>query len=142
LDDTGWVLWLRAVTHEDTVRGIARAAGVSHTTVQRWLVKGVPARTVWDLTLKFKGDPIAALVVLERVTPEQVGQLNFAAVMKYADVDMLTAELHERATRARAAPVQSEAFTGHPFRFAEPRSRRSHGVPLGRSDNLARHSCG
>jgi hypothetical protein len=72
MDDTKWVRWLRTVTREDSVRGIAKAAGVSHTTVQRWIVKGVPPPTVWELTVRFKADPILAMIVLGRVTTEQV----------------------------------------------------------------------
>lgn len=128
MDDTKWVRWLRAVTHEDTERGIARAVGVSHTTVQRWVSKGVPPQTAWELTVRFKGDPIATLVVLGRVAPEDVSQLNFAAIMRYADADLLTAELHSRAMRERSKPHRSDAFNGSAFNFDA----------LGRSDALER----
>ena len=105
MDDTKWERWLRAVTHEASERGIARAAGVSHTTVQRWIVKGVPVQTVWELTLRFRADPVETLIVLGRVAPEQVTQLNWAALVRYAPADVLTAELHSRTVQAlRKAP--------------------------------------
>lgn len=115
MDDSKWGTWLRAVTGEQSIRGIARAAGVTHPTVRRWLVKGVPPQTVWEITLRFKADPVETLIMLGRVTPERVHELNFSAVVKYADADVLTAELHNRAMRARAKPVRSDEFKGCPF---------------------------
>lgn len=120
MDDTKWVRWLRTVTGEETVRGIARAAGVSHTTVQRWVTKGVPPQTVWELVVQFRGDPIAALVVLGRITVHQVADLNFGAVLPYVPEETLTSELHRRAMERRHM------------------SARVPGVPLGWADNLAR----
>lgn len=131
MEETKWAQWLRSLTHEDTERGIARVVGRSHTTVQRWASKGVPVQTVWELTVRFKGDPIAALVLLDRVKPEQVQLLNFAAMLRYADADLLTAELHSRAMRERAKAIRSDAFDGVPFRDDQNSS-------LGRSDSLER----
>lgn len=122
---------MRSLTHEDTERGIARAVGCSHTTVQRWAAKGLSPQMVWDLTVRFRGDPIAALVLLERVRPDQVQLLNFAAVMRYADADLLTAELHSRAMRERSKANRSDAFDGSPFQV-------DHDGTLGRSDSLER----
>jgi hypothetical protein len=139
--DNKWARWLRTVTGHQTARGIARAVGVSHTTVQRWISSGVPPSTVWEITLRFKGDPIAALVVLGRVTPDQVSMLNLAAVMKYADVDLLTAELHSRAQRERQKQERSDAFDGAPFQMEDEKPpTRSPGVPLGRSDAMRQQS--
>jgi hypothetical protein len=131
---------LRATTGQESVRGIAKAVGVSHTTVQRWVTAGVPPPTVWDITLRFKGDPIAALVVLDRVPADKVHQLNLAAVVKYADADILTAELHERAKRERAKKERSDAFHGCTFQFHEKPPTRAPGVPLGRSDVMRHNS--
>ena len=117
MDDTKWARWLRTVTREDTVRGIARATGRSHTTVHRWLTGGVPPSIVWELTLRFRGDPIAALVVLGRINPDQVSQVNYAAIVKYADADVLTGELHSRAMRERAKRERSDAFDGTPYEY-------------------------
>jgi hypothetical protein len=100
-----WANWLRDVTGEDTVRGIARKVGRSHTQVQRWIAKGVPPDTVWEITLRFKADPVSALIALGRVTPEQVPQLNWAEIVRYAPAEVLTAELHNRTVTAlRARP--------------------------------------
>ena len=115
LDGNTWGCWLREITREETIRGIARAAEVSHTTVRRWISEGVPPPTVWELTLKFRGDPITALVILGRITPEQVSQLNWPAAVRYADADVLTGELHRRAMRERVKPERSDAFDGLSF---------------------------
>jgi hypothetical protein len=141
LDDTKWVRWLRATTGQDSVRGIAKAVGVSHTTVQRWATAGVPPPTVWEITLRFKGDPIAALVVLDRVPADKVQQLNLAAVVRYADADILTGELHSRAMREAVKQERSDAFDGLPFRMEDEKPpTRSPGVPLGRSDAMRQQS--
>lgn len=99
-DENVWFRWLKQTTRQGSARGIAKSAGVSHTTVLRWLERGVPASNVWELTVKFRGDPIAALVMLERITQEQVGQLNYAKLVRYAPAQVLTAELHERTVHA------------------------------------------
>jgi len=103
LDDAKWERWLRTVTHENSVRGIARATGRSHTTVQRWVANGVPVQTVWELTLRFRSDPVQALIVLGRLTPEQVPRLNWAEIVRYAPAEVLTAELHGRTVTALTA---------------------------------------
>lgn len=97
LDETRWLRWLSALTHEKTGRGIARVVGVSHTQVQRWVSRGVPAQTAWELTVRFKGDPVATMVVLGRVAPDDVLALNYEALVRYAPSEVLTAELHARA---------------------------------------------
>jgi len=105
LDDSKWERWLRSVTRERSVRGIARATGRSHTTVQRWITNGVPVQTVWELTLRFRADPVRSLIMLGRLTPEEVPQLNWAEIVRYAPAEVLTAELHGRTVTAlRARP--------------------------------------
>lgn len=99
MEDTKWSRWLRTVTKEDSVRGIARAAKVTHPTVTRWISKGVPPAKVWELTVRLHGDPIEALIVLGRITPAQVADLNYAALLSYAPEQALTWELHRRATQ-------------------------------------------
>ena len=103
MEGARWATWLRDVTGEDTVRGIARKVGRSHTQVQRWIAKGVPPDTVWEITLRFKGDPVSALIVLGRVTPDQVSQLNWAELVRYAPAEVLTAELHNRTVTVLSA---------------------------------------
>lgn len=121
MEDTKWSRWLRTVTKEDTVRGIARAAKVTHPTVSRWISKGVPPATVWELTLRLHGDPIEALIVLGRITPEQVADLNHAALVSYAPDQALTWELHRRATqRDKEWPLslsRSDVIPRPPFRL-------------------------
>lgn len=116
MEDSKWLLWLRATTGEESFRGIARATGVTHPTVARWVSKGIPAETVWELTVRLNGDPIAALILLDRIKPAQTGDLNYSAIVKYAPEHALTSELHRRAVK------------------------RHRDQSLGRSDALARQS--
>jgi hypothetical protein len=103
LRHTKWGRWLYEVTGEDKVRGVARAAGVSHTTVARWIENGVPPERVAELTVKFGADPIAGLVLIGWLREEDVARMNYAAVVQYAPADVLAAELLKRATRYIAA---------------------------------------
>lgn len=101
MDDTKWFRWLRKTTRERTARGIALRVGVSHTTVLKWIDSGVPHTRVWELVLRFNGDPVSACVVLGYVTPEDVPKFNYAAVVQYAPTVVLTEELHNRATTTK-----------------------------------------
>jgi hypothetical protein len=65
----------------------------------------VPVQTAWDLTVRFRGDPIETLVLLGRIRPEDVPGLNYTELVKYAPADALTQELHSRTvTVLRAHP--------------------------------------
>ena len=110
-----WECWLQETTRKSSSREIAQVVGRSHTTVLRWFARGVPPPVVWELTLRFKGDPVAALVVLGRIKPDEVSQLNFGAVVRYADADVLTGELHRRSMRERVKDERSDAFDGMSF---------------------------
>jgi hypothetical protein len=88
--------WLQEVTGETTIRGAARAAGVTHPTIQRWLKGGAPIRAVIDLTVKFECDLIEALVVWGHLDDGDVAKLNYAALMKYVPGEVLTGEVHAR----------------------------------------------
>jgi len=101
MDETKWLRWLRTVTRESTIRGIARAAGVSHTSVRKWVAQGIPADRAWDLAVRFQGDPIEVLVLFGRIDPEQVRDLNYAAVAEYMPTWVLTEELNRRALITR-----------------------------------------
>lgn len=101
LGETDWSRWLRDVTRETSIRGIASATGVTHTTVRKWLLHGVPPDRAWSIAVKFRADPIELLVLLDRITPEQVGDLNYRAIVEYAPTTILTEELHKRATTVR-----------------------------------------
>ena len=102
-DSTQWLQWLIATTGEKSTRGIARRVGVSHTTVQRWALTGVPPQRAWELTVRFRGDPIATLVILGRVAPDEVSHLNFGAIVRYAPAQALTKELHARTEQVLTA---------------------------------------
>ena len=101
MDETKWFRWLRAATRETTIRGIARAAGVSHTTVRKWIAQGVPPDRAWDIAVRFRTDPIELLVLFGRIEPGQVPDLNYAAIAQYVPTFVLTEELHRRAETTR-----------------------------------------
>lgn len=110
---------MRGITREESARAIARATGVSHTTVQRWISKGVPAEIVWELTVRFNADPIEALILLERITPDQTAVLNYSAIVKYAPDHALTAEIHRRALQRHAQrPRKSDVLPRQSFRLS------------------------
>lgn len=96
--DTDWGRWLSTTTHETTLRGIGTAAGVSHTTVRRWISRGVPSDRAWSLAVRYHADPIELLVLLGKLQPDDVSQLNYAAIVKYVPSVILTEEIHRRAT--------------------------------------------
>jgi hypothetical protein len=89
--------WLKAVTGEGTVRGMARECGVSHTTIQRWLRGELPAGTLTKLMVKFDADPIEASVVWGFLDDASVAKLNWDAMVKYIPVAVLAEEMHRRA---------------------------------------------
>jgi hypothetical protein len=101
MEATKWRRWLTKTTGEKSTRAIARKVGVSHTTVQRWIAEGVPHARVWELTLRFHGDPVAACVVLGYVSPEDVRLFNYEKVVEYAPTVVLTNELHNRAVTTK-----------------------------------------
>jgi hypothetical protein len=100
-DETKWLRWLRAVTRERSERAIARKVGVSHTTVQRWVAKGIQPETVWRLVVRFSGDPVQAVVVLGWMEPEQVRLIDWAKVAEYMPTYVMTEELNKRAHTTR-----------------------------------------
>ena len=111
MEKSKWFRWLATVTDEHTERGIARKIGVSHTTVQRWVRGGVPVSKVWELTLRFQGDPISALVLLRRIDEAQVHELNWEAIVRYAPIEVLGTELAARITEgARLYPKEAESL--------------------------------
>jgi len=124
-----WREWLTNLTGEDSERKIARKVGRSHTTVQRWLAHGVPAQAVSELTARFGGDPIEALVLTGWLKDEHVAGLNYAALVKYVPADVLANELARRADLY----VQTE-----PDRLRK--TRTGHGAGPGPSDVLPRSS--
>ena len=111
VEKSKWFRWLATVTDEHSERGIARKIGVSHTTVQRWVRDGVPVSTVWELTLRFQGDPLAAMVLLRRIDESQLSELNWAAIVRYAPIEVLGAELAARITAgARLYPKEAASL--------------------------------
>lgn len=117
---TKWGTWLRRVTRQDSSRNIAKKVGVSHTTVLRWIDRGVPPPTAWNLTIRFRGDPIETLVLLGWIGVEDIPVLNFDAIMQYAPEPSMTGELHSRAlttihqhpgARLQKVVAELEAYT-------------------------------
>lgn len=95
MDSRRW-RWLVEQTGEDTTRGIAAACGVSHTTIGRWLAKGIPMNKLTELMFRFHCDPIEACVIWGYLTPEQVGGLNWEAFAHYMPFSVLVEEVHRR----------------------------------------------
>lgn len=112
MDDLTLLRWLQKTTGEKTGRAIAAKIGVSHTTVQRWLSKGAPPRTVLELSIRFRGDPMEAAVMSGLVCNSEVASLNYAELAKYIPVEILAAELARRAStyaREREDPLRKTA---------------------------------
>lgn len=97
MDETKWLRWLMELTGEESIRGIGRAVGRSHTTVLRWLQQGVPDEVMWELTVRFRGDPGETLMVAGNLDAEDLANLNHEAAVKYIPTHVLAAELHRRA---------------------------------------------
>jgi len=98
MGESHWERWLRTVTRETSMRGVARKIGVSHTTVQNWVRNGVPTEKVAEITHRFGADPIEALVLTGLVREEHVPHLNYEEIVKYVPVEVLAGELSRRAT--------------------------------------------
>jgi hypothetical protein len=90
--------WLVTHTGETTTRGMARACGVTHTTVQRWLSKGIPMRALTELLFKFDADPVEAVVAWGYMPPELVEHMNWKAFVRWVPFDVLVDEIHRRET--------------------------------------------
>lgn len=95
MDRNRW-LWLVQQTGEDTTRGIARECGVSHTTVQRWLSKGIPVPVLADLVCRLNADPLEAWMAWGFIGPEHVEGMNWEALAQYMPLRVLLAEVHRR----------------------------------------------
>lgn len=89
--------WLRKATGAETARGVGRSLGVHHTTVQRWVQKGMPDGTLIDLIVRYNQDPLEACVVWGILKDEDVPKLNWPAIAQYMPADVLSGELHTRA---------------------------------------------
>ena len=96
-DQLHWARWLRMITGETTVRAIARRVGVSHSTVHRWMSKGIEPEKAAELAVRFYADPIEAAVLTGWLREDDVANLNYEALVRYVPVEFLAAELHRRA---------------------------------------------
>lgn len=111
MEESKWIRWLTDLTGETKIRGIARRVGVSHTTVARWKRQGMSADKVWQLTLRFRGDPLAAMVLLGRIDESEVHALNWEAIVRYAPIEVLSEELASRISAgARMYPKEAESL--------------------------------
>ena len=89
--------WIQSVTGgAENVRAAAAVLGVSHTTVSRWLQKGMPITTMTELIVKHQCDPIEASVVWGFLPTSAIPELNYQALIEYVPADVLTAEVHRR----------------------------------------------
>lgn len=90
--------WLKAVTDRETVRDIAKALDVSHTTVSRWIESGIPPEKVVEIAIESHVDVISALVAVGWLKPEDVARLLTSDVLRRIPTHALIAELHRRST--------------------------------------------
>ena len=104
MQQTVWRDWLRHLTGETTTRGIAEKVGTSHTTVQRWINRGIPPRHVFDLAARFQADIYKALVMFEWLEDGDVERMNITTALRHYPEDALTAELHRRAMERNGKP--------------------------------------
>jgi hypothetical protein len=79
MDRRRWV-WMVEQTGEDSTRGMARECAVTHTTVQRWLSKGIPVPVLADLVRRFNADPLEAWMAWGLIGPEHVEDMNWRAL--------------------------------------------------------------
>lgn len=98
VDETRTLRWLRRLTKETSVRGVAQNIGVSHTTVQRWVRSGIPAPEAIQLAIRYRSDPVEAAVIGGLFVEVQVPDLNWALVAEYMPQDVLAREVARRAT--------------------------------------------
>lgn len=89
--------WLERATGRDTARGIAEELGVTHPTILRWVKTHPPIATVYELCLRYNLDPVEAVVVWGFLPEEMLPHLNYAAIVQYAPVEVLAAEMAFRA---------------------------------------------
>lgn len=85
--------------------------------MQRWVEKGIPPPKIWEICLRFQGDPVQALILLGRITPDQVSDLNHEALVQYAPTVALTGELHRRAVKRENLPQLTDTMTRQSFRL-------------------------
>ncbi|WP_350347212.1 hypothetical protein ABIQ69_11285 [Agromyces sp. G08B096] len=86
--------WLRRITGQTTIRGIARSLGRDHTTVGRWVKEGFTLDAVVRISLERDADPYQAL--------DEIGWLeehdsDGMPALQRVPTERLTAELHRRA---------------------------------------------
>lgn len=88
--------WLSKATGEDSARGVGRALGTHHTTIQRWVRNGMPDGTLIDLIIKYNQDPLLACVIWGLLDDDDVPRFNWEAISKYIPADILAGELYTR----------------------------------------------
>ena len=103
--------WVQSVTGTSNVRSASAELGVSHSTVSRWVQKGMPIQTMMELVVKYQCDPIEASVVWGFLPPEAVPELNYDALTQYVPTQVLAAELHRRVDVYTGLRADSERKT-------------------------------
>ena len=89
--------WIESATGTDTLRAAAAAVGESHPTLSRWIRSGLPAGTLNTLVVRYECDPIEAMVVWGFLEDEDIGRLNFDALVRYIPIHTLAKEIERRA---------------------------------------------
>jgi hypothetical protein len=89
--------WVQSATGAQTVRAAAAEIGVNHGTVSRWLKTGIPMNALGALVIRFECDPIEALVVWGYLEEDDIGRLNFDALVRYIPIHTLAREIERRA---------------------------------------------
>lgn len=92
--------WLQEITGADGARGVSRAIGRHHSTVQRWIRDGIPAEVVLELSVRFEADALEALVAVGAVTSRNADLIIEHSTLRRIPTERLVRELAARSVAA------------------------------------------